>query len=252
MQVPWLTHNIQAGNFYTIHRFISQVEFWGFYVVVFPEILLAKFAKTNAKVLHYQASSHAGCLWECNFTEVAVWITLLCITVSGLPPPFGRIFQGVCWPPKKIKCTALSTPPTTRIFPFDSDFLFWLRWLQTLFSRVCSLLQQDGEIQCHISHMSCCAFPEFCFSEHSGSQTTRSELLCLQFQVSFQLPFPVPSCSSREYYEYHSHHSVFLLPFCHVQTVAIKSPHCLTLCYQQCLCYHILRNHMEHWNPHLY
>lgn len=114
---------------FPVHKFISSVEFCGELFVVILEILLAKFARRNANVLHRQASSYVSCLWKWHFMEVLNKVaTYHCFRSSfrllvnfsrSLLTIKGRIYVQhlqACLPKKEI-----DAPPTI-------DFAFQLRW----------------------------------------------------------------------------------------------------------------------------
>lgn len=216
---------------FPVHKFISPAEFCGELFVVILEILLAKFARRNANVLHRQASSYVSCLWKWHFMEVVNKVTIYhCLRSSfrllvnfsrSLLTIKGRIYVQhlqACLLKKEI-----DAPPTI-------DFAFQLRW--SVSKSLHSARWRNPVL--HIPNAPLCVarllFP--LTWQESNSKQWASLLASSSLPSSHHFQ---PQAVSRECCEHQSRCSVFLLPFCHLQTAAIKSAHCLTACYQQCL-----------------
>lgn len=214
MQV-WLSSILRETTSiaYPIHIFISLVSFGESYFLWF---LKPCFQSLLREIQKFSTLKPAAMLTvQENTTEVALWTKLLHATVSGLPSAFGCVFKGV------FTIREDSTYSTWNCVSNCCNFPFQLRWCFPEF-----VVSSSKVMKFEVTYVTCPAvFAESCFPEHGRNQSTR-RASSLTFQVSFQPP--------QEHYEQHSHHSVFLLPFYHLQTAAIK-PTQLSVCYQQCL-----------------
>lgn len=144
---------------------------------------------------------------------------MLYTTFLGLPSDFG-------WFSRRCYCQSVS--PIAPTLPFNTDGVSQ----SLIFSKV---------MKFKVPYITCPAVCyQSCFSEHRRSQSaSRASSLTVPYF------FPAtPRGPSREHYEQHSHHSVFLLPFYHMQTAANKPTHCL--CAISNAYYQILRKHTEH------
>lgn len=191
----------------------------------------------------------ATMLVECHFTEVTLEIKLLHTAVSGLPPAFGWIFQGICLHQRR----------------------FYAQPSQACLARK-QMLHQLLQFSL-LTQMIC--FQGFAISSSKVEKFTVVYLTCpaVRFQGPVSLNIAEVKVQGVSCFAYSSR----LLSSHHFQLQAVRLGNtmstihiilcfcCLSAIYKQLqlnqltvwlcaisnICYQILRNHMEHWNPHL-